>query len=209
MTAVLDAPAQMPAPRRVSSRRRSGWLIAVLLLGAVAMLALAVLSAAPGLTRFEQVAPVFGGTAPVVTLPDYDVGGTYVVGYEHGATARLTLPVRNSGPLPVTVTSVDLGGGVAPLLDVRDVTGLPMALGPGETGRLEVTAVLANCRFFHEREVQYYEQVELGFSVLGQQSSRSVALDRTLLVHSPMIVGCPERKLNRQADNRSDLTGAG
>jgi hypothetical protein len=28
------------------------------------------------------------------------------------------------------------------------------------------------------------------------------------MVHSPMIVGCPDRKLNRQADDRTDLSGA-
>jgi hypothetical protein len=36
-----------------------------------------------------------------------------------------------------------------------------------------------------------------------------VPFDRPLLVHSPMIVGCPDRKLNRQADNRKDLLQAG
>ncbi|MEX2291155.1 MAG: recombinase family protein [Mycobacteriales bacterium] len=30
-----------------------------------------------------------------------------------------------------------------------------------------------------------------------------------LLVHSPMIVGCPDRKLDRQAADRSDLLGVG
>jgi hypothetical protein len=120
----------------------------------------------------------------------------------------MTLPVRNSGPLPVTVTSLDLGGGVAPLLAVRGVEGLPLSLGAGETGTVEVTAELANCRFFHEREVQLYEDVTLGFSVLGRDSTRTVAYDSPLMVHSPMIVGCPDRKLNRQADDRTDLSGA-
>jgi len=209
VTTLLDAPASAPAPhQRGPSRRGTALTIAVLLLGAVALLAVAVLRAAPGTVRFDQVAPVFGGSAPVVTLPDYGLSGTYVVGYEHGGTARMTLPLRNRGPLPVTVTSVDLGGGVAPLLAVRDVGGLPLSLGPGQTGTVEVTAELANCRFFHEREVQYYEDLTVGFSVLGQESTRTLAYDRPVLVHSPMIVGCPERKLNRQADDRRDLTGA-
>ena len=208
MTALLDAPAGAPAAESRRSRRGTAVLIAVLLLGAVAMLAVAVLRAAPGMVRFDHVSPVFGGTAPVVTLPDYGLQGTYVVGYEHGETARMTLPIRNSGRLPVTVTEVELDGGVAPLLKVRDVSGLPLSLGAGETGNVEVTAELANCRYFHEREVQYYEDVTVGFSVLGQESVRSVALDRPITVHSPMIVGCPDRKLNRQADDRNDITGA-
>lgn len=209
MTTVLDAPAGAPAPaRRRPSRRGTTLTIGVLLLGALALLAVAVLRSAPGMVRFDHVTPAFGGSAPVVTLPDYGISGTYVVGYEHGGTARMTLPVHNSGPLPVTVTSLDLGGGVAPLLAVQDVVGLPLSLSPGETGSVEVTAELANCRYFHEREVQYYEDLTLGFSVLGQESTRTVAYDRPVMVHSPMIVGCPDRKLNRQADNRTDLTGA-
>jgi hypothetical protein len=79
---------------------------------------------------------------------------------------------------------------------------------PGETGRFEVTAVLGNCKFFHEREVQNFSSIDLGFSVLGQEGTRTVALDRPLMVHSPMIVGCPDRLLNRQGNDRSDLTDA-
>ena len=118
------------------------------------------------------------------------------------------MPVRNDGPLPVTVTSAAIGGGVAPLLAVRDVAGLPLSLGPGETGTLDVTAELANCRYYHEREVQNYAGVELGFSVLGGSGTQTVTFDRPLMVHSPMIVGCPDRLLNRQGNDRKDLTGA-
>jgi hypothetical protein len=130
------------------------------------------------------------------------------VGYEHGVTTRMSLPISNTGLLPVTVTSVDLGGGVAPLLEVREVTGLPLSIGGGDTGTVELTVELANCRYFHEREVQHYASLDIGFSVLGREGSRSVSYDRPLLVHSPMIIGCPDRKLDRQADNRRDLTGS-
>lgn len=208
MKALLDAPPEPRAVDRPPASGRTRALVAVLLIAALALLAVAVLRAAPGMARFDRVTPLFAGTAQAATLPTYGLQGTYVVGYEHGATARLSLPIRNGGPLPVTVTSVNLGGGVAPLLAVRDVSGLPLSIGPGETGTVEVTAELANCRYFHEREVQYYADLELDFSVLGQQSTRSIAYDRPIMVHSPMIVGCPDRQLNRQADNRRDLTGA-
>ena len=208
MTAVLDAPAQAAAPRPAPVPRRTKALVAVLVLASVALLAVAGVRAAAGTTRFGTVSPVFGGSAPVVTLPTYGPQGMHVVGYEHGATAQLTLPIRNDGLLPVTVTSVTLGGGVAPLLQVREVTGLPLSIPPGETGRLDVTAELANCKYFHEREVQNYAGVDLGFSTLGQEGTRTVAFDRPLMVHSPMIVGCPDRLLNRQGNDRSDLTDA-
>jgi hypothetical protein len=180
----------------------------VLLLGALAMLAVAVLRAAPGLARFDEVTPAFSGAAQTITLPTYGPEGMYVVGYDHGTTTRMSLPIRNGGPLPITVTSVDFGGGVAPLLAVRDVRGLPLSIGPGQTGTVEVTAELGNCKYFHEREAQLYDGVELGFSVLGRQSSRTVAYDRPIMVKSPMIVRCPDRKIDRQANDRRDLTGA-
>jgi hypothetical protein len=208
VTAVLPAPVASGrlAPPPVTRRRRV--LVAVLVLGAVALLVLAGLRAAAGATRFETGSPAFAGTAPAVTLPTYGRQGMYVVGYEHGATVRLTLPIRNAGLLPVTVTSVALGGGAAPLLQTRAVAGLPLSLGPGQTGRLEVTAELGNCKFFHEREVQNYPGVDLGFSLLGQAGTLSVAFDRPILVHSPMIVDCPDRLLDREANDRSDLTNA-
>lgn len=204
MTALLDAAPAAPATAS-PPRRRTGLLLAVLLAGAVALLAVAVLRAAPGTVSFGPVTPTFTGTAPLVTLPDYGPQGTYVLGYEHGATTRMSLPISNTGPLPVTVTSVDLGGGLAPLLAVREVRGLPLAIDAGETGTVEVTVELANCRFFHEREVQNYTALDVGFSVLGRHGGRPVNFDRPILVHSPMIIGCPDRTLDRNDDARSDL----
>jgi hypothetical protein len=208
MTAVLDVPARegRPPPRRDVRSTRA--LVAVLAAASLVLLALSMLRALPGTVSFAPVAPAFGGSAPVVTLPKYGPEGTYVVGYEHGEDVVMTLSVKNTGLLPVTVTSASFDAGVAPLLEIREVSGLPLGIGAGETRRFEVTGVLGNCRFFHEREVQYYRAVDLGFSVLGQDGTRTVELDRQLMVHSPMIVGCPDRLLNRQGNDRSDLTDA-
>jgi hypothetical protein len=208
VTALLEAPVEVPpAPRRPP--RAALAVVAALLAAAAALLVVAALNAAPRAVRVDPLAASFAGSAPQVTLPTYGLRGTHVVGYRHGATTRLTLPVHNSGWLPMTVSSFALGGGVAPLLEVREVDGLPLTVGPGRTGSLEVVVELANCRFFHEREVQYYESARLGVSVLGRSTVRDVAFDRPLMVHSPMIVGCPDRKLDRQADDRSDLLRAG
>ena len=185
-------------------RRRALAAVAV----AAALAGAGTVRAAPAVADLAPVVPRFDGAVPVQTLVAYGERGMHVVGYEHGATTRITVPVRNDGRLPVTVTSAALGGGVAPLLAVREVTGLPLALGPGETGTLDVTAELGNCRYYHEREVQNYAGVELGFRVLGGAGTQTVAFDRPLMVHSPMIVGCPDRLLNRQGNDRSDLTDA-
>lgn len=209
MTAVLDAPAAPGVAPRPPVPRRVLLLTTGLLSAGVALLVVSLLSYAPSAVRIGPVAPVFSGTAPQVTLPTYGLRGMHVLGYEHGASAVLTLPVHNGGVLPMTVTSVDLGGGVAPLLEVADVRGLPLSVPPGATRSLEVRATLANCKFFHEREVQNYPSLRLGFSVLGEQGMRDVPYDRPLMVHSPMIVGCPDRLLDRQADDRSDLLRAG
>lgn len=159
--------------------------------------------AAPGTVAFAPVEASFGGEVPVQTLPSYGVRGMQVVGYVHGATSRLRLPLRNDGPLPVTVTSVSLPTGVAPLLALREVRGLPVRLAPGERQDLEAVAVLANCRFSHEREVETHDGLRIGFRVLGRPGARLVPFDRPLLVRSPMLVGCPDRLLNRQAADRA------
>lgn len=183
-----------------------------LLLGIALVAALAgagAVRAAPAVVSLAPVAPAFGNEVPVATLASYGVRGMHVVGYEHGARTQVQLTLRNDGPLPMTVTSLELAGGVAPLLSLGEVTGLPLALSPGERGELTGTAVLDNCRYTHERQVETHDGVRVGFRVLGRSAVRDVPFDRPLLVHSPMIVGCPDRKLDRQADNRVDLLQVG
>lgn len=208
MTAVLGTapPATEPAgaPRTVRTRL----VVLGLVLAAAAMLGLAGLRAAAGSTSLGPVTPVFGGSAPVVTLPDYGAEGMYVVGYEDGATAQLTLELRNDGLLPITITSVALGGGRAPLLEVREISGLPLSIGPGGTGRLRVDAELANCEDHRQRSAQQYAGVEVGFSTFGVERTAVAAFDRPVMVYSPMIVACPDRPLDRDATERPATTEA-
>lgn len=175
---------------------------------AAALAGAGAVQAAPAVAELGPVAPSFSGPVPVQTLTSYGARGMHVVGYEHGRSVRMTLALHNAGPLPLTVTSLDLRAGVAPLLGVTGVEGLPLSLGPGERGEAVATVRLDNCRFSHEREVEVHDVVRLGVRVLGVGSVREVPFDRPLLVHSPMIVGCPDRKLDRQAADRSDLTRA-
>lgn len=196
MSLLLDAPA---TSRRTSAPARRGAGLPVVaglcvLVGVVSSLVLV----APRVAAFETIAPSAAG-APYVTVPEFGPRGSHVLGYVHGATVRLTLPLHNSGLLPVTVTSVDLGGGPTPLLAVRGREGLPLTLRPGGSGNLTLTIAMVNCRFFNEREMQTYAAATVGFRSLGRSGERLVPFDRPVLVKSPMIVTCPDRKLDRSA----------
>lgn len=182
-------------------------LLVAVALGA-ALLGAGGVRAAPAAVSLAPVAPSFTAGVPVQTLASYGVRGMHVVGYEHGASTRMTLTLHNTGRLPMTVTSVRMPGGIAPLLTMEDVQGLPLQLAPGERGEVVATAALGNCRFSHERESETHDGVRVGFRVLGAAAVREVPFDRPLVVRSPMITGCPDRLLDRQAADRSDLVHA-
>ncbi len=194
---------QAPAVADPSRRRRSV-LPAVAVLAVVAGLLGSLLLVAPRASSLAPL-PVRASGAPFVTIPEYGLAGAHVLGYEHHAEVRLTVPLRNTGRLPMTVTAVRLDAGVAPLLVVQVASGLPLRLGPGEQGEVVLAGVLTNCRYFHEREMQTFTGLEVAYRTLGRSAVRVVPFDRPVLVKSPMLPGCPDRKLNRQADNRSDL----
>lgn len=168
--------------------------------GAVTVLALAGGAAAVSEPSVRLAAPAYSGVA-TTTIAGYGERGTTVVDYQHGAVLRLSLPVTNTGRVPVTVTGASLGQGPIALLTVRSVAATRVPA--GETRTVAVEAVLGNCRWFHERETQSYDGIALDLSVLGRSAGRTLTFTSPLLVHSPMIVGCPDRKLNRQADDRS------
>ncbi len=197
-----------PGPAAGRKRRLGGLPLVLLALG-IALLSFALVRAAVASVTLAPVTATYAGAAPALTLPSYGPKGTDVVGYQHGADSQITLTLHNRGWLPMRIDRLAVVAGVAPLLDVRSVTGLPLELGPGESGTVRASAVLANCRYSHEREASLYEDVEVGWTVLGQRTATLVPLARPLMVRSPMIVGCPDRKLDRQADNRRDLTGQG
>jgi hypothetical protein len=201
MTLLLEAPTDgaLDGPEEHRSRLP---LIALLLV--VAGLVATALVAVPRAASFGAVSPTAVGV-PWVTVPEYGAKGAYILGYEHEARVRLTVPIRNTGRLPVTVTSVDLGGGIAPLVAVDGVDGLPMKLGPGSSGSVVLRARMTNCRYYHERAQQNFAGVAVGFSSLWRTGTRTVAFDRPIMVKGPMLVGCPGRKLDRSAENRIDL----
>jgi hypothetical protein len=146
------------------------------------------------------------GAADVVTVAGYGARGTHVVDYQHGRQVELVVPLRNDGPLPVRLTSVTAGDVRLPLLALQGDQ-LPLTVGPGETADVVLRGVLGNCAYYHERSVQNVDGLEVALEVLGRATTRTVPLDRPLLVHSPMIVGCPDRTLTRNDDVRTPDTG--
>lgn len=202
MSLLLEAPA---APAVLAAPVHRRWVLPlVATLSALAGIAATLVLMAPRAAGFPAVVPSVVG-APYVTVSEFGPRGAHILGYEHGASVRLTLPLHNSGRLPVTVTSVDVGGGPAPLLAVRGHEGLPLTLGPGATGDVTLTISMVNCRFYNEREMQTYDAVRVGFRSLGRAGQRLVPFDRPILVKSPMIVTCPDRKLDRSLNRRSSL----
>lgn len=163
-------------------------------------------AAAVTVPSVSVAAPTFSG-ATVTTIPEYGARGTHVVGYRHGGVLRIALPVTNTGRAPISVTGAALAEGPLSLLTVADVADVRVPAGATRT--VVVEAQLGNCKYFHEREMQSFDALDLEVSSLGRSATRTVQLDRPVLVHSPMIVGCPDRELNRQANDRRDASVRG
>lgn len=174
---------------------RGRWL----LVGPAAMLAVAY-SALPLLTRLDEAAVAKFSPGAAVTVPGFEAAGAHILIYEHGKRLTVTVPVANSGPLPVTIIDVRLSDDARPLVRTEAAERLPVTLWPGRTAEVELTARFGNCRYYHERQLQTYPGVVVSGHVLGRPMRETVGFDRQLLVHSPMIVGCPDRTLVRDDD---------
>ncbi|HWG94778.1 MAG TPA: hypothetical protein VNU66_11185, partial [Mycobacteriales bacterium] len=201
---LLDAP---PAPgvRAAGAGRRRWPLVVAASAALLGLLWTAALVVAPRTVALSAGTTALSGTAPVRTVPEYGPRGMHVVGYDHGAALDLRVPVRNDGPLPVTVTAASTGAGPFPLLAVT-AEAMPLRLGPGETGEVVLRGVLGNCAYYHEREAQTVDALSLvvrpGVPLAGAATT-VVPLDVPLFLRSPMIVRCPDRQLDRQAQDRS------
>jgi hypothetical protein len=148
----------------------------------------------------------FGGDAQVVTLAAFGDRGSHILDYSHGHVVTLSFPLTNTGRLPLTVRAVRLGDGPVSLLEPEHVVvgtkSLPARLAPGESASVVVTAREDNCRYFHEREIELFRAALVDIDVFGVDLTRRVAFDHDIVVHSPMIVGCPDRTLDRSDDVR-------
>jgi hypothetical protein len=187
-----------------AARRRAR--IAMWAAGATALIGTTVVAGAASVRLDTTGAVDFSGGAEVVTLPQFGEGGSHILNYAHGQVVTLSFPLTNTGRLPVTVTAVRLGGGRISLLQPEQIVvgahRLPARLAAGESTSVTVTARQGNCRYFHEREIELFPAALVDVDVLGVNLTRRVAFDHQIVVHSPMIVGCPDRTLDRSDDSR-------
>ncbi len=185
-------------------RRRLAGRLALLLGGAIALVG-ALVAGSVATARFGGPAVLtFAGTGDAVTLPQFGERGAHVLRYAHGEPVTFSFPLHNRSRLPVRVESVHLSERELSMLTIDDVTigsdPLPATVGGGDTATVTVTATYANCRYYHEREIELIEDVTIDGSALGVGVTRHVPLDHDLVLRSPMIVGCPDRTLVRDDD---------
>ncbi|KAA1427584.1 hypothetical protein [Nocardioides antri] len=171
----------------------------------VAVAALAVPVAAWALLPFtvslgQDVDPALPVDAGLL-VPEYGDAGTYALDYRHHDEVTLTVPVHNRGPLPLRITEADLAEEELPLL-VQVGDNLPLKVSPwGETD-LTLTLRFDNCRYYHERSAETWDQVEVIGSVLGRDFEETVTLGRPIVLHGQVINDCPDRTLRRGDDVR-------
>jgi len=131
----------------------------------------------------------------------YGETGTYGLRYRHEETVTITVPVRNGGPLPMRIDEAGLGTSSLPLLVPAD-DNLPVEIGPWETADLQLTLRFDNCRYYHERAVDTWDEVLVEGSVLGRGFDDEVTLAYPLALHAQVITNCPDRTLVRGDDIR-------
>lgn len=148
--------------------------------------------------------------APAVALaPDaglfvdgYGDAGTYALHYRYGESVELTVPLSNTSAVPWRVTDVELVEPDFPLLEPVGGLAEPVTLTPYGDGEAGLVFEYANCRYYHERANNSYDQVRVSGTVLGRETSVLVDLEVPLVVHSQVILDCPERTLVRGDDVR-------
>ena len=153
----------------------------------------------------------------VVTVPEFE-GGVHILRYAHGGYVSYAVTVRNTGPLPITVTGVTLpqeqerrllqpvtaglAGSGSP--EVGDMQALdPVSLAPGEQQQIVVQARFDNCEYYTERAIEVVDQQVVNFRVAGVPRTATVSFDHPLLVRSPTINRCEDRTLDRSDHRRT------
>ena len=185
-----------PEPR--AAPRWQGFVLAVgvLVAAAWALAPLTIRLDGPVQARLDPDAallvPGFGGPQ-----------GTVALRYDYGETVAIEVTVRNRSPLPLTVDEVRLVEPTYPLL--APVSGLaePVTLAPWGSTEVTLRFEYANCRYYHERANNTYEQVQVTGRTLGRDVVSTLDLAVPLVVHSQVILHCPERTYVRGDDRRT------
>ncbi|MGB0190518.1 MAG: hypothetical protein ACPF9W_06075 [Nocardioides sp.] len=200
---VLDRPRDATAPLPPGQPAGRGrhrlrlWVAAVLVLvlGGWLLAPYAVRVAPPGVALDADAGLMVEGYGPA---------GTFALDYRFGEQVLVTVPIANDSPVPLRVESVELVEPAYPLMEpVPDGAVVePFTLLPGQSGEVDLTFEFTNCRYYHERANNAYEQVRVAGSVLGRPVTRTVDLAVPLVVHSQVILNCPDRTLVRGDDRR-------
>lgn len=175
--------------------------------------------------RYQPLAQVgelaTSSDAGAVLVEEFEGTGATIVNYEHNAYLSYAFTLRNTGPVGVTVTSVDLPDERARRMlhpvqtsvftsaaatpdDLADMAPLqPFALGPGEERRIVVQARFDNCEYYTERGTELTHGHDVTFRVAGVKRTAELQFNRPLIVRSPTILGCDDRTLDRSEHRRS------
>lgn len=183
----VDATAAAPAARAPGR----AWL-ALVLVGALAVVAGAAVLVA-SLRGPTVVTPRFAGGDAVATdwgnAEAWGRPGSWVLGYQDGTSMTMAVP-WSGGP----VTEARLGAGP---VDLATITATEVV---GD--ELVTSITFDGCAYFHERELQVFPTMTV---VTPDGGTTQVTFDRPLFVRSPMLWQCPDRNIDRSANNRSDL----
>lgn len=158
---------------------------------------------APHAVRVEPPRLVLDADAGLM-VEGYGPAGTYALDYRFGEEVLVQVPVTNDSAVPLHVESVELVEPTYPLMvPVDEGSSIePFTLLPGQSGEVVLAFEFTNCRYYHERANNAYEQVRFTGSVLGRPVTRTVDLAVPLVVHSQVILNCPDRTLVRGDDRR-------
>jgi hypothetical protein len=185
----------------VRRRRRAGVvaLAAALALAAAWLLSPHLLRLAPPAVTAGQLDGEPGG----LLVEGYGAAGTYALHYRYGETVTLRVPLANDSPVPLHVTDVELVEPTYPLLEPVGDGPRPFTLLPGQDGSVELAFEYTNCRYYHERANNTVDRVRVTGTVLGREVVRTVELVTPVVVHSQVIINCPERTFVRGDDRRT------
>ena len=153
----------------------------------------------------------------VATVPDFE-GGAHILRYVDGGYVSYAVTVRNTGPLPITVTGVTLpeeperrllqpvtaglaGAGSPEVDDMQTFD--PVSLAPGEQQQIVIQARFDNCEYYTERAMEMIDQQVVNFRVAGVPRTATIPFQHPLLVRSPTINRCEDRTLDRSDHRRT------
>jgi len=135
-------------------------------------------------------------------VPGYGPHGVYGLDYRFGETVTMSMPLANASALPWRITDVELVEPAYPLLEPVGGTFDPVTLMPFGEVSVDLSFEYTNCRYYHERANNTYDQVLVTGTVLGREVTRTIDLTVPMVVHSQVIMNCPDRTLIRGDDRR-------